>query len=326
MKRFLAIFCCTFFAAIVFAESNYGKNLFSETNNFLINQKCNPIYEPLVQSTKNDFPSNIYVNFFSPNANDYTPNIILVFTMEDTVTNKDLLKNLIHLLQTSPLQTNVTLFFSYGDSITQEVQGLVKGTDAFAKNIQEPENTIALCIGFSTSLSTRIITSGKHDIAPLWLSKALTTSLLQNKIPFVIRGGTINALFKFGILPFDLRTSFFLEQNIPSIGMLISSNYETENYISFFKTFLEEAHNNYSSEWDRHYTIFKLGENIFFANEKIMVIFFIIISFISLFALSREIILFETKKDYLKAVFFQLFFFNFYRTCNHNFIALHRAS
>ncbi|MBQ5849001.1 MAG: hypothetical protein IIW49_08840, partial [Treponema sp.] len=142
---------------------------------------------------------------------------------------------------------------------------------------------------------------GGGDTSPLWLVKRITNALIKNDISFKLRGNTITSLYRLNILQEDNRTSLFLSEGIPTIGINFSVKNLSDSTLSdFFQTLINSYTQNDTNKWDRHFISFTLGNKIYWVSENTTVFIFIFLVILSLFFICEFSFTFSHKKHQIK--------------------------
>lgn len=293
-----------------------GYNLCEDFFTFLENNNCNPSIQPLVKNNNYNYPFNIEV-FFKANTTvqeelhqeGNLSTLLIAFRLEEAYTNKSLIQNLIKIINSSKRDYNINLLFSYGDSqkpILQTQQ--VKGTEYFIENIFNQNELSVICINL-TNFNTIVTPGGGGDTSPLWLVKRITNALNKNDISFKLRGNTITSLYRLNILQEDKRTSLFLKEGIPTIGINFSvKNLSNSKLLDFFQTLISSYTQNGTNNWDRHFISFTAGNKIYWISENTTVFIFIFLVILSLFFICEFSFTFSNKKHQIKKDVIQLWY------------------
>lgn len=293
-----------------------GYNLCEDFFNFLEQNDCNPTIQPLVKNNNYNYPFNIEVFFEANttipkelNSKGNLTTLLFAFRMEEAYTSKPLILNLIKIIKSSKRDYNINLLFSYGDSqktILQTQQ--VKGTDYFIENIYNQNELSVICINL-TNFNTIVTPGGGGDTSPLWLLKRITSALNKNDISFKLRGSTITSLYRLNILQEDNRTSLFLKEGIPTIGINFSvKNLSDAKLSNFFQTLITSYTQNDTNNWDRHYISFTIGNKIYWISENTTVFIFMTLVILSLFFICEFSFTFSNKKQQIKKDVIQLWY------------------
>ena len=285
-----------------------GYELCDDFYNFLEQNDCNPTIQTLVKSNNLYFPFNIEVFFEANKTNNENPSsegnlstLVLSFRLEEAYTNKDIIKKLIGIINSSERDYDIDLIFTYGDiqkNILQTQQ--IKGTEYFIKNLYNQNEISVICISL-TNFRTIVTPGGGGDTSPLWLVKRITSALNKSDISFKLRGNSVTSLYRLKFLQEDQRTSLFLEEGIPAIGINLSPRIINQNKICiFFETLIQTYTQNGTNQWDRHFVNLKIGNKFYWFGENVTVFIFIILIFISLFFICEFSFNFSNKRHQIK--------------------------
>lgn len=267
------IFLLFVFASPLFAEL-HGKALIKDIENFFRANGYPAEENKIVQKTANDFPANVIVSFPNKNA---PHSLILNFAAEDAYKEKANILLLLKTARNAKKNYSLVFLFSYGD----EDGANISGSDAFAKNIDNPENLSCLAVSFTGKKRALIIPGGANKVSPRTLLKTSAECLEKNKILYEVRAGFAASLFRLGILQTEKRASSFLKNGISSISLAFPHG---ADFVSALSYFLLHYRANEKESGDTHYVFLQNGLHFFLLGERFIIVAFIIMSFINLFA------------------------------------------
>jgi hypothetical protein len=294
-------------------DTIHGLALCADTESFLISNGFEPKKKDLIKSGINQFPYNIEVTVPAelPKRSELQTvrqTLILAFTMEDALRFRPFVILLLDSLRKTQREYAVVLLFSYGDVHSETDSNALYGTNIYAANIDSPDDSTAVCVSFTQENAALLTPGGAGDTSPSWLVKRLSDAFLSSGIQYHLRGGSLGSLYRLGILKADKRSSFFLKQGIPSAGITIPEQTDTKTFGIFINKFLSSYTVSGTGSWDRHYFVFHAGSSLWWASERIIVICFIIISFVSLFILSELSFVRNKRKTEIKRDVFRLWY------------------
>ena len=287
-KRFALCFFIGMFAAASFCAQNevYGRELCRETASFLSSFGLRAQSAPLVSGGQNDFPYNVYVHIPASEKSavqNGRTSLILAFTMEDAYARRDFFTPFLQRVKELKSDSDITLLFSYGDEQIDAGMLQIKGTDVFAKNIETPDDYAAVCFNFDARKKAAIEPGGGGTVSPDWLVLRLIRACDANGVPYALRGGGLNSLFRLSLLESDERSSFFLTREIPCTSFSIPSDGKSARSVLTSFVFSYTAAGTES--WDTHYLLIPTGTSIAYFGERFIVLCFMGIAFVSLFIL-----------------------------------------
>ncbi len=245
----------------------------------------------LLYPQSDDFPYNIEFSYqASDTAEEKLHTIILDFTQEDIFKHISFLEKLMKLLSSEKLPYDVHIVITAGDEHKVPGNKETEGSDIFCDGLEGSDNISAVTVGFREKKKTKIIPGACRKVSPEYIAKPLAYSLIQNDIDFHFQGGLFLTLYQFGLFGSDGRLENFLEKDIPAIALSFCSyaagDFETEEkYLCAINAFINKLSPS-DAQWSRHYAPVKFGGKIFWANEKMLLGFLLLLTFVSLFLIS----------------------------------------
>ena len=287
-KRFALCFFIGIFASVSLCAQNevHGRELCRETASFLSSFGLRTVSDALVSGGQNDFPYNVYVRIPASEKTTVSngrKRLILAFTMEDAYVHRDFFTPFLQSVKEIKSDSDIILLFSYGDEKIDAGIPQIKGTDIFAKSIETPDDYAAVCVDFDARKKAAIEPGGEGTVSPDWLVLRLIRACDENAIPYTLRGGGLNSLFRLSLIESDERSSFFLTREIPCVSLSLSP--DSENALPLLTSFVSTYTAAGTESWDRHYILIPTGTSIVDFDERFIVLCFMGIAFVSLFIL-----------------------------------------
>ena len=140
-----------------------------------------------------------------------------------------------------------------------------------------------MCFNFDARKKAAIEPGGGGTVSPDWLVLRLIRACDANGVPYALRGGGLNSLFRLSLLESDERSSFFLTREIPCASFSIPSDGKSARAVLTSFVFSYTAAGTES--WDTHYLLIPTGTSIAYFGERFIVLCFMGIAFVSLFIL-----------------------------------------
>lgn len=292
---FILLFCATLNLPLVSQNTVKGSRLCQQVYDFLEKEDFHPKSQSLLNSGKNEFPYNVYVEFNI--GEESLSNLLVVFEMDSLLSHKELIKNYLNFIADSQYDCNTTVLFAYGENqkLTQKIQ--LYGTDIFIDNFYTNENYTALYIELDDEKNQLIVNSGKN-ISPGSLIKESYNSYIRNKLPVKHNLVYLSQLY-FVADAEERNLETFFENGIPAIKLCFAKD-SPENAI---QKVLEEIstqayENDYWDNWEQHFILIKLFLQYRILNEITILFFFMFIIVLILFF----IFVFGYINSFIKAV------------------------
>ena len=278
LKRLISI--VSLFALIginkVFAQSEsvqlHGTELCESIYGTLSDKGFSVEKQDLIPSDSTSFPQNLTITISAGNSDSDTKKwydssintIIFSFTQEFAFRNLDNLTGFIDKLKMQFLPYDVIILLTANDDFPS-LPGLQNntnlhptGTVAYLNSIGHVDTTCAIIVSERRGRRERSLTAGgAGDVSPLYLVRTIYECMDRNgwdpHLPQHFK-----LLYKLGLALNDVRTSLFLEQDIPSAGLTLEN---TEEDFKLLSDIAEELGKLHMENWDRHYQfihIFKI--------------------------------------------------------------------
>lgn len=293
----IAAFIFLFFATFLSAEQQKGRIECENLLYFLQKNGYQAMELPILPNTESDFPFNIKLDFF-PDNYDFSENsgteseeittLALIFQIEEISENYKFLLKMLDSIKNYSRNGKIQLIFTYGDKFGFGSTNILAGTESFAEQLEDEENSAVICISLKNKMNAVIPGSG-GDCSPAWLLKLVADGFYSNNLFYIVKGGFITSLHRGKILKSNPAAAVFMEKGIPACAVELSTQNKSEEYSKKIANFIGEITFNFEPEntieWDRNSKLLAILNIPFIISEKLTIILFIIVSGVSLFLL-----------------------------------------
>ena len=300
LKKLLLLFLISLLNfPLLFAEVKSGSELCREVYNFLDKASLAPKTQSIVVNGENDFPYNIIVHFpgkistqntFSSKKEGEkqveasTPDGIFIFSMDDVLTNKNLILHIAEFIKTSSLDFDIDFVFTYGDdkiqkNILENSIERIYGLDTFIEELDTSKDYIAVIVELNEEKYSVISSSNNYSSSSYFVAGFYNLFLKNSKNP-VLPWNYISKLFRSNFT-YDRELSAFFKEGIPAIKILLEDRENSnllilQGAINLIKTGKEEP-------LDQHFFLLKVFGHYFRLSEHAIMITLEIIIFLCLF-------------------------------------------
>lgn len=271
---FILLFSATLNLPLVSESTQKGSRLCRQVFDFLDEEGFQPKTQSLLNSGKNDFPFNVYIEFNS--EDEALSNLLLVFEMDSALSNKELIKKYLNFITESDYDCNTTVLFAFGENqnLTQKIQ--LYGTEIFIDNFYTNENYTALYIELDEEKNQLVVNSGKN-ISPGSLIKESYNSYIRNKLPVKHNLVYLSQLY-FVADAEERNLETFFTKGIPAIKLCFAKDSPQDSILKVLEEISNQAfENDYWDNWEQHFILVNLFSQYRILNEITILFFFMFI-------------------------------------------------
>ena len=213
--------------------------------------------------------------------------LCLIFSTEEAVRHITLISDIVRAAQNLFLPCPLRIVFSYGDNPNLEHAASLKGSESFVFSRSGDGGYCCFSVNFTNEPNAVIPCAGKIS-SPLSLVKHAAGAFSAAKLPYAIDGRNLYSLYRYNILKTDKRTALLLETGIPAAGININAKAatgESKKITAFFVNLIRDFKILDEESGDSHFLALKIRDKAFFIPQTFTIGAFIVLLFISLFAL-----------------------------------------
>lgn len=283
-KRFIVLFIIINSLTLLSAKQDNistakGINLSNEVYKFLKTEDFLPKTQSLINNGENTFPYNVYIDFNSISAVE--KNLLLVFSQDQTITNKELIKNALNYIKNEKFNFNLTVLFSYDERHDLKKQIAINGYDVFINSINVNDNYTAIIFDLNNE-NNKVITSSHGLIAPSWLIQNEFNLYLKENLKSNLPLYYVSQIYKLNFFE-DKELESFLLNNIPSIKLCFNSlNCENGKAFNIIKDSIFTYSNSLNNQWEHHFLLFQFFGKFINISEAIIIRIIILLIFVLL--------------------------------------------
>lgn len=300
LKKLLFLFLiCLFNYTLLFAEVKSGSELCGEVYSFLNKASLEPKTQSIVVNGENDFPYNILVHFpgkknikntsssqkeEEKDLDFSSPGGIFIFSMDDVLSNKNLILHTAEFIKTSSLDFDIDFVFTYGDdkiqnNILENSIQRIYGLNTFIEGLDTSKDYIAVIVELNEDKYSVISSSNKYSSSSYFVAGFYNLFIKNTKNP-VLPWNYISKLFRSNF-SYDRQLSAFFEEGIPAIKILLEDRENSnllilQGAINLIKTGKTEP-------LDQHFFLLKMFGHYFRLSEHAIMISLEIIILLCLF-------------------------------------------